>query len=171
MTFWEPRRMNDDSLFIRQATEADADALFALIQRAMAVYAIDSGIRGLLDSQKETLEDLKKHIADDYVLVALRRGRLVGTVRLVHKDSACAYFSRFAVLPHIRQTGIGRSLYLAAEGWLRANGYRQVILHTALTNPDLVAFYKARGFMLQSTSNERGYPRGTFRKNLDPQDR
>jgi ribosomal protein S18 acetylase RimI-like enzyme len=155
------------AITVRQATSADAPELLALIQRAMAVYARNSGIERPLDAELETLDDLRVHLAVDYVLVAEIGGRLAGTVRLVRQDEQTAYFSRFAVMPTLQRSGVGHLLYLAALRYLNERGYRQVLLHTALTNQPLVTFYQTRGFELISTGYDRGYPRGTFRKWLD----
>ena len=151
---------------IRQATVDDAPELLELIRQAMAVYAEQSGIETPLDAQMETQEDLVSHIMADQVLVAVLNDRLAGTVRLVRLDDQTAYFSRFAVSPGNQRSGVGQMLYQAAENWLADQGYASVILHTALTNEALVTFYRLRGFELVETHDGRGYPRGTFRKQL-----
>lgn len=153
-------------VLIRQAHPEDAPELLALIRIAMAVYARKSGIATLLESQLETLDELKAHLLSDHVLVAEHRGKLIGTVRLIHDGGDTAYFSRFAVLPALQQTGLGRLIYQAAEEWLASQGVRSIRLHTALTNQPLVAFYESRGFKLIETNTARGYPRGTFQKDL-----
>lgn len=158
--------MTHADIHIRQATVADGPELLALIQVAMGVYARNSGISTLLESQQESLAELLTHLQTDYVLVAEHRGRLIGTVRLIRGDDDAAYFSRFAVLPALQQTGVGRTLYQAAEDWLRGQGIRHIRLHTALTNQPLVNFYRARGFELVETKTTRGYPRGLFQKDL-----
>lgn len=159
--------MTGSDTIIRQAVDADAPELLELIRIAMAVYAHNSGIGTLLDSQRETLDELVAHLHADHVLVAERRGRLVGTVRLVHRmDSDIAYFSRFAVLPDLHLGGVGSLLYKAAEAWLLDHGARIIRLHTALTNESLVSFYQSRGFHLIETKTARGYPRGLFQKTI-----
>jgi ribosomal protein S18 acetylase RimI-like enzyme len=158
--------MVQSEIQVRQACAADGPELLALIRIAMAVYARNSGISTLLESQLETLDDLQAHIRSDMVFVAEYRNRLVGTVRLVHGEDDSAYFCRFAVLPAVHASGVGKVLYQAAEDYLRRQGVRTVLLHTALTNRPLVAFYTARGFRLIKESAERGYPRGTFQKDL-----
>jgi ribosomal protein S18 acetylase RimI-like enzyme len=153
-------------ILIRQAVAADGPELLALIRIAMAVYTRNSGISTPLESQLETLDEMLAHIQADHVIVAEHRGHLAGTVRLVHGEDDSAYFSRFAVLPALQRSGVGQMLYQAAENWLCSNGIRTVKLHTALTNLPLVAFYEARGFRLIKESTGRGYPRGTFLKDL-----
>jgi ribosomal protein S18 acetylase RimI-like enzyme len=153
-------------IHIREATLRDGPELMALIRAAMADYARASGISTLLESQMETLDDIQAHILSDHVLVAEHRGRLAGTVRLVSNGGRTAYFSRFAVLPSLRRTGVGQMVYQAAEDWLRSKGFTTVWLHTAMTNKPLVDFYESRGFRLIEESAARGYPRGTFQKDF-----
>ncbi len=157
---------NDSNLIIRRAEAGDGPELLMLIQKAMALYARQSGIEAQLDAQLETLADLETHIAADLVLVAIDHGHLAGTVRLVRQDQETAYFCRFAVLPVLHRSGVGQRLYQAAEQWLTDQGFHSVYLHTATNNKPLVAFYEARGFHLVDIQYDRGYPRGTFRKEL-----
>ena len=151
---------------IRPATPADSAELLRLIQWAMQVYAANSGITASLDAMRETEDDLKRHIIQNHVLVAEHKNVLIGTVRLIDLGNGHAYFSRFAVHPHLQQTGVGKLIYQAAEEWLCQQNFRTVELHTALTNEPLVNFYRSRGFDLVETDDSRGYPRGLFRKNL-----
>jgi GNAT superfamily N-acetyltransferase len=153
-------------LIIRQAVPADAADIKALILMAMDVYARNSGIHTPLDAQLETLADHRAHIRADHVLVVEHHGRLIGTVRLVRGEAGTAFFSRFAVLPALQRAGVGKRLYQTAESWLRSQGIRVVILHTALSNPTLVKFYQDLGFRLCEENAARGYPRGTFCKEL-----
>ncbi|NCA99643.1 MAG: GNAT family N-acetyltransferase [Clostridia bacterium] len=157
--------MHADIIF-RQAVPADSTELLKLIQWAMQVYAAKSGITTPLDAFSETVFDLEQQIARDHVIVAEHKHALIGTVRLVRRSPDQAYFTRFAVHPHLQQTGVGRLLFQAAEAWLLQNGFSIVELHTALTNETLVNFYQSRGFVLVETDSSRGYPRGLFRKIL-----
>ncbi len=151
---------------IRPAVPVESPALLRLIQWAMQVYAANSGITASLDAMLETEDDLRRHIIQNHVLVAEHKGELIGTVRLIDRGNGHAYFSRFAVHPHLQQTGVGKMIYQAAEDWLLAQHFQSVELHTALTNEPLVSFYRARGFSLVETDHSRGYPRGLFRKDL-----
>jgi ribosomal protein S18 acetylase RimI-like enzyme len=151
---------------VRQAVPADAPEILALITRAMALYVKNSGIATPLESQQESPDDHVRHIQGDHVLVVEQEGHIVGSVRLILGQDGSAYFSRFAVLPHRQRSGVGRLLYQAAEEWLRGQGVHTVLLHTALSNQPLVDFYTARGFRLIEENAARGYPRGTFQKDL-----
>ncbi len=156
----------ETGITIRPARQDEAPEILELLRIAMAVYAKNAGIGSLLDSQRETLDDMSRHILADHVLVAERNGHLVGTVRLVKGDHGIAYFSRFAVLPSHHLLGVGKLLYLEAEQYLQANSFTTIRLHTALANTQLVNFYTARGFDLIETKTTRGYPRGLFEKRL-----
>jgi ribosomal protein S18 acetylase RimI-like enzyme len=151
---------------VRQAVPADAPEILALITRAMALYVKNSGITSPLESQQESLDDHIRHIQGDHVLVVEQESHIVGTVRLILEPDGSAYFSRFAVQPQRQRGGVGRLLYQASEDWLREQGVRAILLHTALSNQPLVDFYKARGFRLIEENSARGYPRGTFQKDL-----
>ncbi len=157
-------------LILRQARPEEAGQLHQLISQAMAFYAQKSGIKTPLDSEQESVSDLAVHIQHDMVLVAEAEGQLVGTVRLVRQNKDTAWFTRFAVLPQKQRGGIGRQLLDKATDLLRQAGCRQLLLHTALSNRQLVKFYQSRGFSLLHTSHERGYPRGLFLKWLDEND-
>lgn len=159
--------MTHADIQVRPATLADAAELLRLIQWAMQLYASQSGITSPLDAQQEGLADMQRHIRQHHVLVAEHKDHLIGTVRLIRQPDGRAYFSRFAVHPHLQKSGVGRLLFQTAEAWLRQQGFREVELHTALTNPALVSFYESRGFELVETDHSRGYPRGRFRKRLN----
>lgn len=172
--------MINTDLLIRQAKFEDAEAVMALIRRAMTVYARNSGISGQLESLAESIEEIIDSIRDHYVMIAENRDGIVGTVRLImpsekqlpvsalNLDPAqTAWFSRFAVVPELQSAGAGRLLYQSAEAYLADNGAKNILLYTALTNHRLVAFYQGRGFSLLSSENNRGYERGLFVKHLN----
>lgn len=151
---------------IRKAQACDAPELLSLIQTAMAVYAQHAGIETPLDSERETEDDIRASIENDLVLVATDHDQLIGTVRLVTQDPETVWFTRFAVAPERHRSGVGQKLLYAAEQALVKRGVRYLLLHTALSHPSLVTFYKSRGFMLLETHYDRGYPRGLFQKIL-----
>jgi len=49
---------NNSNLVIRQAEAGDGPELLTLIQKAMALYARQSGIETQLDAQQETLAEI-----------------------------------------------------------------------------------------------------------------
>ncbi len=153
---------------IRKATAEDAPAITALLRTSMAQYAEASGIPTLLDAQRESEADVRCHIEDDLVLVAETPESIDGTVRLHLEPDGTAYFSRFAVAPGRRKTGIGKYLLLVAVELLVEAGATEMLLHTAIANQPLVTLYTNQGFELIDVSYDRGYARGLFRKVLKP---
>lgn len=158
--------MTASELRIRKAGLADIPELASLLQTAMAHYAQVSGIPTMLDSQRETEADIRRHIEEDTVLVAESHGCIAGTCRLTLQTDGSAYFSRFAVAHTRRKSGIGKQLLLVACELLQQAGAREICLHTAIANQPLVGLYTSQGFELVSVSHDRGYARGLFRKVL-----
>ncbi len=157
---------------VRGAVHEDAPALHALILDAMRLYAEASGIPGMLDSLRETVEDVERHIHQDDVLVAEYghdgESSLVGTLRLSSVDEAgVAYLSRFAVDPDVQRIGVGGALMHAVDLYAAARGLRIVRLHTALSNVPLIRFYRARGFVVLASEDSRGYARARLEKRYD----
>ena len=154
---------------VRAAIAEDAPALHALIRDAMKLYAEASGIPGPLESLRETVEDVLRHIREDEVLVAEygHEGAvsLVGTLRLSAADEpGTAYLSRFAVDPDVQRIGVGGALMHAVDGYALERCLRAVRLHTALSNVPLIRFYRARGFVVLGSEESRGYPRARLEK-------
>ncbi|MHB8962637.1 MAG: GNAT family N-acetyltransferase [Saccharofermentanales bacterium] len=156
------------TIHIRRAVQEDAGVLSVIIRSAMTKYKEDSGITGSLDSLKETQADIVRHIGEDTVLIAFHMDEAIGTVRISELSPSAAEISRFAVLPSAQRTGVGSKLFNEAEKIILLQGFSRIMLHTALSNHPLVRFYSSKGFEHTGTSTERGYPRGTFVKNLQP---
>ncbi len=166
---------------IRRAAVGDIPDMQRVIRAAMEQYARNSSIPTMLEALAETKEDLERYILEDCFLLAFRGAHLAGTLRISsaqrkgggedaggnEQSPKDAYISRFAVSASMQKLGVGKALFASAEEYLMQNGYRRVFLHTALTNAPLVRFYTSRGFCLIETSNDRGYPRGTFQKTYE----
>ena len=89
-------------------------------------------------------------------LVAVRNGRLVGTVTL-HKPARraeCRWYRRsdvaslhqFAVDPRYQGLGYGEALLAAATRWASERGYVELALHTPALAAHLVEYYQSQGF-------------------------
>ena len=81
-------------------------------------------------------------------------------------SSRIAYFARFAVWDTWRSLGIGNYLLSHCESFARSTSCSHMLLHTALSNKGMVAYYEAHGFKLLSSDQSRGYDRGLFAKRL-----
>ena len=55
----------------------------------------------------------------------------------------------FAVAPDCRRAGLGRRLFEAAEGWMRARGVPKIQLMVREDNEQATNFYRAMGLEVQ----------------------
>jgi GNAT superfamily N-acetyltransferase len=92
--------------------------------------------------------------------VARRNGAIAGFIAVERRTEASAEIVVLAVVPELHRGGTGSALLLAAEHWLREQGFRYVYLLTlGPSDPDegyarTRAFYAARGFapLFESTA-------------------
>ena len=149
---------------IRGATEADAQAILDITRDAFGKYCKMAGIADI-EALHETIEDVKRDIAEKTVLVAYLDNIVVGSLRLTFDDEAkTAYLSRFGVSREYRNNGIGKALVNVADMNARRRGIKRMRLHTASKLAEIVRFYYSRGFYIESVSNERGYLRAEMVK-------
>ena len=109
-----------DTLALRAATLADAPAIAATIATAFAQY------RGILVPEssafRETPEAITTQLAaGSSVIVAERNGTMIGCV-VTEVLEGDLYFSRLAVLPEARGTGLAKRLIGAVEDEARRRG-------------------------------------------------
>jgi ribosomal protein S18 acetylase RimI-like enzyme len=98
-----------------------------------------------LSSSDESLEIEKKLGRDpDLFLVAVRDGKLVGTV-LGGFDGRRGLVYHLAVDPTLRRQGLGRTLMEAVEERLRAKGCLKYYLLVTKDNSDALTFYRDFG--------------------------
>lgn len=150
------------SFIIRQAVESDAESVYHILQQAFREYAQITG-QPHLEALEETVDDVRKEIAEKVVFIAVIDDEIVGTVRLdIREDKA--YLSRFAVGRNSRNIGIGKALMNAVDKYLISKGVREVTLHTASRHAVLMRFYYGRGFFVEAIETDRGYLRARLRK-------
>lgn len=82
------------------------------------------------------------------VLVAVRGGRLLGTVMTGH-DGYRGWVYYLAVQPDDRGNGIGRDLMSAAEAWLHEQGIPKLQLMVRADNTAVIEFYEQLGYVDQ----------------------
>ncbi len=80
------------------------------------------------------------------VLCARDDDSLVGTV-MVGVDGHRGWVYYLAVRTDARHQGIGRNLMQAAEAWVSDRGIPKVQLMVRTTNSDVIAFYRALGYV------------------------
>jgi tRNA (guanine37-N1)-methyltransferase len=101
-----------DDLEVRLVEPADAGELFTL-QRACWVQEMQANPGVTIPALEETLEDLRRWIGTDTVLVARSAGRLVGAVRArlhVRPEAVVWDIGRLMVAPDLQGRGLGRLL-------------------------------------------------------------
>ena len=151
-------------IIIRNACPADVRNLSFIIREAMLRYAEVSNITCILPSLTETTEDITEYVLRDTVLIAFIKNKAAGTIRVRHISPSEAEISRFAVLPEFQNSGLGGTIFAAAEEIIEKAKYESVFLHTSLDNKNLLNFYISRGFTVESESFSQGYRRGLLRK-------
>ncbi len=120
---------------IAPATAADADAAVALWTAC-----------GLTRPWNDPHADFHRALATatSTILLAHDGDGLTGTVMVGH-DGHRGWLYYLAVAPDRRGRGIGRALFVAAEGWLRAAAVPKVQLMVRGDNRPALAFYAALG--------------------------
>ncbi|MFI1833557.1 GNAT family N-acetyltransferase [Streptomyces olivaceoviridis] len=153
-------------LAFRDATDADVDALVALIESA---YRGDSSRAGwtteadLLEGQRTDPQGVLEVIkAPGSRLLAVERdGRIVACCQLEHRG-AHAYFGMFAVSPTMQGAGLGKTVMAEAERLARETwGVTEMQMTVISQREDLIAWYERRGY--RRTGRTQPFPYGDER--------
>ena len=174
------------SFEFRRAVPEDAEALSHLIKGAMVTYCEESEIpEDHLESMTEEVSTIRDRIINNYCLCCFDKDEPVGTITLslvfnplkfnfsdktmqyLEQIELAGYISRFAVRRDLRSGGLGVDLMNAAIELADRKGCDSVLLHTAVNNMRMVAFYKNRGFEIIDTESSRGYQRWLLGKKVD----
>ena len=147
---------------IRPATDADLDALHALVEQA---YRGDSARRGwsheadILGGQRTDRESLAATLHDprQLLFVMVRDGAMIASVTVTMKSDRLAYLGMLAVDPTLQAAGIGRALLAEAEAIARDQmGIATIEMTVIASRAELVAWYQRRGYAL--TGERRPFP-------------
>ncbi|MFE9903551.1 GNAT family N-acetyltransferase [Streptomyces achromogenes] len=153
-------------LTFRDATDADVDALVALVESA---YRGDSSRAGwtteadILDGQRTDPEGVLEVIKspDSQLLTAELDGRLVACCQLEHRGDH-AYFGMFAVSPALQGGGVGKAVLAEAERRCRQTwGVGEMHMTVISVRADLIAWYERRGY--RRTGRTSPFPYGDER--------
>ncbi|MFC3571903.1 GNAT family N-acetyltransferase [Streptomyces yaanensis] len=150
----------------RDATEADIDALVALIESA---YRGDSSRGGwtteadILEGQRTDPEGVLEVIKspDSRLLTVERDGAVIACCQLEHRGDH-AYFGMFAVSPTLQGGGVGKTVIAEAERTARATwGVSEMHMTVISVRDDLIAWYERRGY--RRTGRMSPFPYGDER--------
>ncbi|TGN75759.1 GNAT family N-acetyltransferase [Streptomyces bauhiniae] len=150
----------------RDATDADVDALVALVESA---YRGDASRAGwtteadILDGQRTDPEGVRQVIKtpDSRLLVVEREGRIVACCQLEHRGTY-AYFGMFAVSPTLQGSGLGKAVMAEAERLARADwGATEMHMTVISVRDDLIGWYERRGY--RRTGEMTPFPYGDER--------
>ncbi|MEU6537361.1 GNAT family N-acetyltransferase [Streptomyces sp. NPDC047000] len=153
-------------LSFRDATDADVDALVALVESA---YRGESSRAGwtteadILEGQRTDPEGVLEVIRSpgSRLLTVERDGRIVACCQLEHRGGH-AYFGMFAVSPALQGAGLGKVIISEAERQARTGWGADEMHMTVITaREDLIAWYERRGY--RRTGRTSPFPYGDER--------
>ncbi|MEV5171192.1 GNAT family N-acetyltransferase [Streptomyces flaveolus] len=153
-------------LTFRDATDADVDALVALIESA---YRGDSSRAGwtteadILEGQRTDPQGVLEVIKapGSRLLTVERDGRIAACCQLQHRGKH-AYFGMFAVSPTLQGAGLGKVVMAEAERLARETwGATEMQMTVISQREDLIAWYERRGY--RRTGQTQPFPYGDER--------
>lgn len=131
--------MPDTGLIYRTATEADAEALVGVINRAFAIEL------KFFSTERIDLAETLEHFNKGTFLVAEDNGKLAGCVYVdIRREKA--YFGLLAVDPEAQGRGIGGKLIAGAEEFGRAAGRSLMEIRVLDSRTELPPLYEKLGY-------------------------
>jgi ribosomal protein S18 acetylase RimI-like enzyme len=161
------------ALRFRTATQADTDAIVALVESA---YRGDASRAGwtteadFLDGRRTGADDIEAVLArpQSRLLLAERNGTLIACAHVAVEDGA-GYFGMFSVDPQQQGGGIGKAVLAEAERIAREDwGMARMRMTVIDIRDELIAFYERRGY--RRTGIKKPFPYGDARFGLPKRD-
>ncbi|MCL2061059.1 MAG: GNAT family N-acetyltransferase [Firmicutes bacterium] len=151
---------------IRPACTADAGAIKDITHAAFKLYQDELAGAATVTALRESTIDIVDDILHRKVFIAEENSRILGAIRYVQLSADLAYIYRFAVAPHISNTGVGSDLLEYVLNECIKLGIPAVCLHTNSKYYKLARYYYGKQFFVHSTDNSKGYIRALFVKEL-----
>jgi ribosomal protein S18 acetylase RimI-like enzyme len=135
----------------RTATEADIDAIVALVARAYRGTGGDPGWTTeahLFEGPRTDADDVRATLASprDALLVADDDGAIIACCTVTDLGGR-AYFGMFAVSPDAQGSGLGKTLLAEAERIAREElGATEMTMTVITTRDELLSWYERRGY-------------------------
>ncbi|MFG2882662.1 GNAT family N-acetyltransferase [Streptomyces sp. NPDC048297] len=157
----------------RDATDADVDALVALVESA---YRGDSSRAGwtteadIIEGQRTDREGVLEVVKspDSRLLTVEQDGRIVACCQLEHRGDH-AYFGMFAVSPALQGAGLGKTVLAEAERQAGQTwGVTEMHMTVISVRDDLIAWYERRGY--GRTGKMTPFPYGDERAGVPQRD-
>ena len=157
--------------YIRFAEEKDANGIKDVMKESFAIYQDEikrnSSSNAIVHALTETIEEIVDDIKNNTVIIALNgKKHIIGTIRVKEKSRDLAYIYRFGVLPEINNTGIGSAILGCVCEICLDKGFKAIALHTNSRFYTLARYYYGKRFFVHSTSQDKGYIRALFIKEL-----
>ncbi len=162
-----------DELSFRAATEADVDAVVALVESA---YRGESSRAGwtteadLLDGRRTGPDEIGEYLARprSLILLAERDRDLLACAHVAEEDGA-GYFGMFSVRPTLQGNGLGKRVLAEAERIVREAWRLPAMRMTVIeSRAELIAFYERRGY--RRTGVFKPFPYGDARFGIPRRD-
>ncbi|MER6471287.1 GNAT family N-acetyltransferase [Streptomyces collinus] len=150
----------------RDATDADVDALVALVESAYRGEASRAGWTteaDILEGQRTDPEGVLEVVKSpgSRLLTVEQDGRIVACCQIEHRG-AYAYFGMFAVSPALQGAGLGKVVMAEAERQARETwGVTEMHMTVISVREDLIAWYERRGY--RRTGKMTPFPYGDER--------
>ncbi len=140
---------------ITEAVAGDAGEIWTVQQ---AAFLSEGRLNGSYDLPPltQTLAELEASLSQGLVLVARRKGRLIGSVRAEVSSNGFWFIGRLMVAPDLQRQGIGRQLMDAIEARTPPHALGCQLCTGGLSVRNL-AFYRRRGYVeVQRSTNPAG---------------
>ena len=150
-----------NSISIRRATTADAEAIASCVKAAYQHY-----IERMGKPPGPMLDDYEQVVKNHHVTVAQHEGEIVGVLVLISLQDG-VLLDNVAVLPTFQGQKLGKRLMQLAEDEVKGRGYSEIQLYTHEKMTENIAMYTKMGYVEVSRRVVNGYDRVYMTKQLD----